>query len=139
MTERHLNEAKNKRNRRYKISIITILVLLLIATFGTETGRNTNFNEKLMLLLGLLFVFTVYLRMYNIYKLEKFQDTHNHISFVDFFNNNIHDRLDLIFEIVPILKRFDDRKLEIIRFQINFLTFFAYLFILTCICLMTIR
>lgn len=129
---------KNKKNRLYSVWIIILLILFLIATFATETGKNSDFKEKLLILSALSFALTMYIRMYLIYKLEKFQIKHTYNSFIDFFNNRINDRLDLIFIIVPYLKRLDNRKLNIIRFQINFFTILTYLFALICIYFITI-
>ena len=125
---------KNKiirRNRSYVIMLVVLLILFLFAIFGTDTGRNANINEKIGIIFAILFAFSAYLRMYYIYKLEKYQGIHRHNSFIDFFNFSFSNkRLGLIFSLFPYVKKYNIKKLDIIRKQINYATYSTYIFLL---------
>jgi hypothetical protein len=118
---------KSKKQKAYLFLNAGILALVLIATFCTPTGRNSSLEEKLGILSGLIFVFSAYLRMYYIYKLEQLKGEHGHQSFVDFFNHFfVEFRLYLIFWQVPYLKKYNSELLEKYRKLINLATLLVY-------------
>ena len=77
----------------------------------------------------IIIIIVSYLRLYLIYKLEKLKGIHEFQSFIDFFNNAYTTfRWEVFIMIIPFLRKNKSRKLEVIRFQINILTIFVYLF-----------
>lgn len=125
-----------KKNKAYIFLIVCILILFLVATFGTSAGRNSSHDEKLVILSGLVFAFTAYIRMYYLYKIEQLNGEHRHQTFIDFINVSFADfRLDIIFWIVPYIKKYNSELLEKYRKLLNAATLLVY-FTLIVFCYM---
>lgn len=117
-----------KRNLFYIILISVFLLLIILIIFGTDSGQNTSIYIKLLLISGLLFFFLVYLRMFYIYKLEKFQGKHNYPSFVDFLNKTFSRfRVGIIILYFPYFKKLPEKRHTDARNKINLISLIIYL------------